>query len=126
MRTATPARATLLIAVALLALAATRHANAVAHPPPAASAAAGPDCEGDACPSVTLTFDEARQQYHAQNNSAERWAQVSASNLASSASACLAPGKEGYLPLKSFVPPYRASFTEPRCGASDTYTPPAQ
>jgi hypothetical protein len=37
------------------------------------------DCEGDACASVTVTFDETKQQYLAQNNSSDRWVRVSAS-----------------------------------------------
>jgi hypothetical protein len=58
MRTATtPARATLFIAAALLALAAPRHANAISHPP-SASAVSIADCGGDTCASVTLTFSE--------------------------------------------------------------------
>src|SRR5215212_2388173 len=77
-------------------------------PPPA-------ECEGDACAQVTVVFDEARQQYRARYNSADRWVKVSASNLAASAGACLAPGATEYLPLKSVVSPYRADFDEPRC-----------
>jgi hypothetical protein len=87
-------------------------------------ATAAAECEGTACQQVTLTFDEARQQYRARNNSADRWARVSASNLAAAASACLAPGAAEYLPLKSVVAPYRAEFAEPRCGAPDSYEPP--
>ena len=74
------------------------------------------DCEGAACSQVTLVFDEAKQQYRAQNNSTDRWAKVSASNLAASASACLAPGAGDYLPLKSVVGPYQAAYAEPKCG----------
>jgi hypothetical protein len=73
-------------------------------------------CEGDACQDVTLTFDEARGQYLARNNSADRWARVTASNLASSSTACLAPGKDDYLVLKSVVGAYRADYSEPKCG----------
>jgi hypothetical protein len=88
--------------------------NGIAPPPPAASVSA--DCEGDACPSVTLTFDDAKQQYRARNNSTDRWVSVSASNLAAASNACLAPGKDAFLPLKSLVAPYRAVFAEARCG----------
>lgn len=77
------------------------------------------ECEGDACAQVTLTFDEGKGQYRAQNNSPERWAQVSASNLAASAAACLPPGKGSYLPLKSVVAPYRAEFAAVKCGRQD-------
>jgi hypothetical protein len=84
--------------------------------PPASPSSAAADCEGDACASVTLTFDDAKQQYRAHNNSTDRWVSVSASNLAAASSACLAPGKDAYLPLKSMVAPYRAAFAEDRCG----------
>lgn len=79
---------------------------------------AATECEGDACSAVTLTFDDAKQQYRAANTTADRWVRVSAANQASSVSACLAPGKDAYLPLKSIVAPYRAAFAEARCGAS--------
>jgi hypothetical protein len=82
-----------------------------------AKAAPVADCEGDACPQITLAFDDTKQQYRAQNNSADRWAKVSASNVAASASACVAPGTASYLPLKSVVGSYSASFAEPKCGA---------
>lgn len=77
-------------------------------------------CEGEACAQVTLTFDEARQQYRVQNNSSDRWARVTASNLAGSAAACVGPGKAEYLPLSSIVGAYRAEPAEPRCGAAGT------
>lgn len=74
------------------------------------------ECEGDACAQVAFTFDEVKQQYRARNNSAERWVKVSASNLATSASACLAPGKEQYLELRSVVGGYSADYAEAKCG----------
>jgi hypothetical protein len=89
-------------------------ANDIEPLPPTSSVAA--DCEGDACASVTLTFDDAKQQYRARNNSTDRWVSVSGSNLAAASSACLAPGKDAYLPLKSLVAPYRAVYAEERCG----------
>lgn len=112
-RALTPARLTLLLSVALLAAADAHHASAHLSP---ASAASFSDCEGDACSQVTLTFDETKQQYRAQNNSADRWAKVAASNVAASASACLAPGAGDYLPLKSIVGNYQAAYAEPKCG----------
>jgi hypothetical protein len=39
------------------------------------------DCEGNACAQVTLTFDDAKQQYKVQNNS-NQLVRVEASNLA--------------------------------------------
>lgn len=68
------------------------------------------ECEGDACGQVAVTFNEAKGQYRVQNNSPDRWARVSASNLASHASNYVDPGKAEYLTLKSVVGPYRADF----------------
>lgn len=76
-----------------------------------------PECEGDACSQVTLTFDEAKEQYRVQNNSSDRWVRVAAANLGAAAFVCLAPGKEGRLNLKSVAGPYRADFAEAWCGA---------
>jgi hypothetical protein len=112
-RPVTAARLTLLLAVALTAAAAAHRTSA--HLSPAAATLT--DCEGDACSQVTLTFDDTNQQYRAQNNSTDRWAKVSASNVAASASACLAPGTSAYLPLKSVVGTYSASFADVKCGA---------
>jgi hypothetical protein len=83
------------------------------------------ECEGDACSQVTLTFDESKQQYRAVNNSADRWARVTASNEAASAGACLAPGKDAYLLLKSIAGPYHAAYAEVRCGEAAA-NPPGQ
>lgn len=107
-----PAISAALALLCALTLALSPGAAAVSATP----AASATDCEGDACSQVTLAFDDAKQQYHAQNNSADRWAKVSASNLAASATACLAPGAAAYLPLKSVVGPYQAAYDEPRCG----------
>jgi hypothetical protein len=110
-----------LAAVAAAALTLFAHLN-----PAGRDGAASAECVGTACQQVTVTFDEAAQQYRAQNNSAGRWVKVSASNLAAAASACLGPGSTEYLPLKSIVAPYRAEFDQPRCGAPDSYdNPPA-
>lgn len=87
--------------------------------------AAAAECEGDACSQVTVTFDESKEQYRAVNNSAERWTRVTASNMAASASACLAPGKDGYLPLKSIAGTYHAEYAEARCGEAAAAGPPA-
>jgi hypothetical protein len=64
MRSATrlPFAAYLLALVLFSAPLAARHATA----------ATAADCEGDACSQVTFTFDDSKQQYHAQNNSADR------------------------------------------------------
>lgn len=86
---------------------------------------AAEECEGDACGQVTVTFDESRQQYRVQNNSAEHWARVTASNMAASASACLAPGREAYLPLKSISGAYHAAYAEAKCGEEASSGPPS-
>lgn len=83
------------------------------------------DCEGDACAQVTLTFDEAKGQYLAQNNSSDRWMRVTASNVAAASSVCLAPGKAAHLSLKSIVSPYRATYAPVKCGEEDPAGPPA-
>ena len=86
---------------------------------PAARAVSSPpaECEGAACQQVTVTFDEARQQYRVQNNSADRWVRVAASNLAASAFACVGPGKAEDLPLRSIAGSYRAVYSDQTCGA---------
>jgi phage baseplate assembly protein gpV len=66
------------------------------------------DCEGDGCAAVAVTYDEAKGQYRVQNNSSDAWVRVTASNMAASASVCVAPGKADLLPLKSIVGSYRA------------------
>lgn len=86
--------------------------------PGRAFARASDECEGAACAQLSLTFDEAKQQYRARNNSSERWVRVAASNLAAASTACLAPGKDEYLPLKSIVGSFTAEYAEPRCGAT--------
>ena len=87
---------------------------------PTAAPAAAYDCEGDACSQVSLTFDEAKGEYKVQNNSADRWVRVDASNVATSASACAAPGKAEYLALKSIDGAYRASYAETGCDMRTT------
>jgi hypothetical protein len=86
---------------------------------------AAEECEGDACSQVTLAFDESKQQYRAVNNSADHWARVTASNMAASASVCLAPGGVAYLPLKSVAGAYHAAYAEARCGETESSGPPA-
>ena len=121
MRLQTAAASALL---AVLALSAQGGPDAFARGLPSLRPAAA-ECEGDACAHVTVTFDESKQQYRAQNNSTERWARVTASNMAGSASACLAPGGEAYLPLKDIAGAYRAAYAEARCGAAEPNGPPS-
>jgi hypothetical protein len=73
-------------------------------------------CEGNACASVSLTWDETKEQYKAQNNSTDRWVRIEGANLVSNASLCLAPSKSDYLALKTIVAPYRATLAEENCG----------
>lgn len=87
---------------------------------PAVVPAPPPDCEGDGCQHVAVTFDETKGQYRAQNNSADAWVRVTASNMASSASVCVAPGKADYLPLKSIVGAYKAERGSSCGGGSGT------
>jgi hypothetical protein len=82
--------------------------------PPAA------ECEGDGCSAVALTFDEAKGQYLVRNNSSDAWVRVTASNSASSAEVCVAPGKADYLPLKSITGSYRAARGSSCGGGSGT------
>jgi hypothetical protein len=67
------------------------------------------DCEGNACSHVTLTFDEAKQQYKVQNSS-NQLVRVEASNLAGGNRILVEAGKEAYLPMKSIVGSYRANY----------------
>jgi hypothetical protein len=101
------------------------HALARELTPSPSSPPVATECEGDACSQVTVTFEESKQQYRAVNNSADRWARVTASNEAASAGACLAPGKDAYLPLKSIAGPYHAAYAEVRCGEAAA-NPPGQ
>lgn len=112
---------------AVVALSFTGPSGASARTPPHAPAAAPTtaECEGDACSQVSVTFDESRQQYRALNNSPDHWARVTASNMAASAGACLAPGKDAYLPLKSIAGAYHAEYSEVRCGEPAASGPPA-
>lgn len=76
---------------------------------PTASLSSNVDCEGNACTQVTLTFDEAKQQYKVQNNS-DRLVRVEASNLAGGNRVIIEAGKDAYLPMKSIIGPYRANY----------------
>ena len=75
-----------------------------------------PECVGDACTQVALTWDDSKQQYKAQNSSTSRWIRIDAANLVQNASICVGPEKTEYLPLKSLVGKYRANYNEESCG----------
>jgi hypothetical protein len=82
------------------------------------AAASALECEGAACAQVTLTFDEAKGKYRVQNNSADAWVRVSASNMAASAEVCVAPGKADHLSLRGIVGTYKVSY-DSTCGGGD-------
>jgi hypothetical protein len=93
---------------ALFASAALALSGLLAPHGPASARPSVTDCEGDACAQVTLTFDEAKGQYLARNNSGEAWVRFTASNMSAAATVCVAPGKADYLPLKSITGAFRA------------------
>ena len=69
-------------------------------------------CQGDACERVTVLWDDDKQQYKVQNNSADQSVRVEAANLAASASVCVPPGKTDYLTLKSIAGAYHANYQQ--------------
>lgn len=79
------------------------------HVAPVSSLSNNLDCEGNACSRVTLTFDEAKQQYKAQTHS-DRLVRVEVSNLAGGNWILVHAGKDAYLPMKSIVGTYRAYY----------------
>ena len=90
--------------------------NGSAPPVPIDWLAVEPECQGDGCSQVVITWDDTKQQYKAQNNSAHQWVKVEAGNLAASASVCLPPTKHDYLALTSVVGTFRATLSQQNCG----------
>ena len=78
--------------------------------PSATTATSTTDCEGNACSQVSLTWDETKQQYKAQNNATDRWVKIEVSNWAGGASISIRPGGTEFLPLKSYTAPYHANY----------------
>jgi hypothetical protein len=73
-------------------------------------AAAAADCEGEACRSLTLTWENERQQFRADNIS-DRNVKVEVTVAGGGTSALhLEPHKSDYLQVKTFDGPYRADF----------------
>jgi hypothetical protein len=68
-----------------------------------------PECEGNACDQVALTWDEERQQYKVQNNAA-RAVTVVIANWAGGVRLSVGAGQTEYVPLKSYIRPYRANY----------------
>ena len=96
----------LMLSLAVIAVGANGDAS---HAAPIAASSSYLDCEGNACAQVTLTYDEAKEQYKVQNNS-DRPVRVEASDWAGGSSVRVAAGKTDHLPMKSFVGPYRANY----------------
>ncbi len=79
------------------------------HAPVMGAAYVSLECEGNACTNVSVTFDEAKQQYKVQNNS-ERTVRVEASNWAGGQKILVEAGKTVVLEMKSIVGSYRANY----------------
>ena len=73
------------------------------------AARAAYDCEGDACSSVPLTWDNDRQQFRADNNS-DRGVKVEVSTYGGVSAVHVEPHKSEYLLVKTFSGPYHADF----------------
>jgi hypothetical protein len=67
------------------------------------------DCEGNACQSVTFTWDNDRQQFKVQNDSGQI-VKVEVTTFAGVSSVRVEPHKEDYLAIKTFNGPYRANY----------------
>ena len=81
----------------------------LAFTPPSATRAAAYDCEGDACPVVTLTWEEDGQRFRVENGSDSR-VKVKVASYAGDSSVQVEPHKSDYLQVKYFNGPYRADF----------------
>lgn len=67
------------------------------------------DCEGGACASVALAWEEEGQRFRADNTSAQR-VRVEVETSAGKSSVSVEPRRSEYLQVKSFNGPYRAEF----------------
>lgn len=74
-----------------------------------AAALAAYECEGNACSVVTLTWDQERQQFRAQNDS-DQQVKIEVSTFAGSSTLSVAPHKVEYLEVKTFNGPYLANY----------------
>lgn len=72
-------------------------------------AGAAYDCEGAACASVTLAWEEEGQCFRA-DNASDRRVRVEVETFAGKSSVTVEPQKSEYLQVKSFQGPYRAEF----------------
>lgn len=94
--------------ITFLALCVALAAASLGHAAPPGLTAAY-DCEGAACPQITLTWEEEGQQFRA-DNSSDRRVRVEVSTFAGPSSATVEAGKSEYLKVKGFNGPYRADF----------------
>jgi hypothetical protein len=67
------------------------------------------ECEGNACSSITLTWNDERQQFKVENSSGQE-VKVTVQNFAGPSSVVVLPHKENYLELKTFDSPYVAAY----------------
>jgi hypothetical protein len=67
------------------------------------------DCEGDACSSVTLTWEEDGQRFKADNNS-DRAVKVEVNTYAGKSGVHVEPRSSDYLEVKTFNGPYHADY----------------
>lgn len=77
-----------------------------ASPPPVRAAY---DCEGAACPSVTLTWEEEGQRFRADNSSSQK-VRVTVTTFVGDSWVIVEPQASGYLGVKNFNGAYRAEF----------------
>lgn len=80
--------------------------------PPTRAAVARPsayDCEGAACASVALAWEEEGQRFRVDNSSSRR-VRVEVETFAGKSSVTVEPQKSEYIQVKSFNGPYRAEF----------------
>jgi hypothetical protein len=100
----TPRALLCLLLVPLTLLLPQAAGGASPHPPPAAY-----DCEGAACASVTLAWEEEGQRFRADNSSAQR-VRVEVETFAGKSSVVVEPQGSAHLSVKTFNGPFRAEF----------------
>lgn len=76
---------------------------------PSSAWAAVYDCEGDACSSVALTWEEDGQRFKADNN-CDRAVKVEVTTYAGKSSVHVEPHASDYLEVKTFNGPYHADY----------------
>jgi hypothetical protein len=66
-------------------------------------------CEGDACASITLTWEEEGQRFRA-DNSSDRRVRVEVETFGGTSAVTVEPASHDYLQVKTFNGPYHARF----------------